>query len=143
MKHIQKFKSYSINENKEVKKVDEEFDMSILSQVPEMFNQFVAWLNTSHYDGTHELVANWEVVSGVLGAIGLVGGTFIPTYLKFNKEQKAAVNQKIADKIAENPDADPKEIAKQIISQDNTVASIMKPDADNFRPGNSTLDRYN
>ena len=143
MKHIQKFKSYSINENKEVKKVNEEFDMSILSQVPEMFNQFVAWLNTSHYDGTHELVANWEVVSGVLGAIGLVGGTFIPTYLKFNKEQKAAVNQKIADKIAENPDADPKEIAKQIISQDNTVASIMKPDADNFRPGNSTLDRYN
>ena len=113
MKHIQKFKSYSINENKEVKKVNEEFDMSILSQVPEMFNQFVAWLNTSHYDGTHELVANWEVVSGVLGAIGLVGGTFIPTYLKFNKEQKAAVNQKIADKIAENPDADPKEIAKQ------------------------------
>ena len=143
MKHIQKFKSYSINENKEVKKVNEEFDMSILSQVPEMFNQFVAWLNTSHYDGTHELVANWEVVSGVLGAIGLVGGTFIPTYLKFNKEQKAAVNQKIADKIAENPDAGPKEIAKQIISQDNTVASIMKPDADNFRPGNSTLDRYN
>ena len=142
MKHIQKFKSYSINENKEVKKVNEEFDMSILSQVPEMFNQFVAWLNTSHYDGTHELVANWEVVSGVLGAIGLVGGTFIPTYLKFNKEQKAAVNQKIADKIAENPDAGPKEIAKQIISQDNTVASIMKPDADNFRPGNS-LDRYN
>ena len=131
MKHIQKFKSYSINENKEVKKVNEEFDMSILSQVPEMF-----------YDGTHELVANWEVVSGVLGAIGLVGGTFIPTYLKFNKEQKAAVNQKIADKIAENPDAGPKEIAKQIISQDNTVASIMKPDADNFRPGNS-LDRYN
>ena len=142
MKHIQKFESYSIP-NTKVTKVNEEFDMSILSQVPEMFNQFVAWLNTSHYDGTHELVANWEVVSGVLGAIGLVGGTFIPTYLKFNKEQKAAVNQKIADKIAENPDADPKEIAKQIISQDNTVASIMKPDADNFRPGNSTLDRYN
>lgn len=142
MKHIQKFESYS-TPNTKVTKVNEEFDMSILSQVPEMFNQFVAWLNTSHYDGTHELVANWEVVSGVLGAIGLVGGTFIPTYLKFNKEQKAAVNQKIADKIAENPDADPKEIAKQIISQDNTVASIMKPDADNFRPGNSTLDRYN
>ena len=142
MKHIQKFESYS-TPNTKVTKVNEEFDMSILSQVPEMFNQFVAWLNTSHYDGTHELVANWEVVSGVLGAIGLVGGTFIPTYLKFNKEQKAAVNQKIADKIAENPDAGPKEIAKQIISQDNTVASIMKPDADNFRPGNSTLDRYN
>ena len=141
MKHIQKFESYS-TPNTKVTKVNEEFDMSILSQVPEMFNQFVAWLNTSHYDGTHELVANWEVVSGVLGAIGLVGGTFIPTYLKFNKEQKAAVNQKIADKIAENPDAGPKEIAKQIISQDNTVASIMKPDADNFRPGNS-LDRYN
>ena len=142
MKHIQKFESYS-TPNTKVTKVNEEFDMSILSQVPEMFNQFVAWLNTSHYDGTHELVANWEVVSGVLGAIGLVGGTFIPTYLKFNKEQKAAVNQKIADKIAENPDVDVKVIAKQIISQDNTVASIMKPDADNFRPGNSTLDRYN
>jgi putative heme iron utilization protein len=142
MKHIQKFESYS-TPNTKVTKVNEEFDMNILSQVPEMFNQFVAWLNTSHYDGTHELVANWEVVSGVLGAIGLVGGTFISTYLKFNKEQKAAVNQKIADKIAENPDADVKVIAQQIISQDNTVASIMKPNADNFRPGHSSLDRDN
>ena len=141
MKHIQKFESYSTVEK--TGKVNEEFDMSIISQIPELFNQFTQWLQQTHYDGTHELVANWEVVSGVLGAIGLVGGTFIPTYLKFNKEQKAAVNQKIADKIAENPDADPKEIAKQIISQDNTVASIMKPDADNFRPGNSVLDRYN
>lgn len=114
MKHIQKFKSYSINENKEVKKVNEEFDLVALSDI---YNGFVQWLQQSHYDGTHELVANWEVVSGVLGAIGLVGGTFISTYLNFNKEQKAAVNQKIADKIAENPDADPKEIAKQITDE--------------------------
>jgi hypothetical protein len=62
-------------------------------------------------------VANWEVVSGVLGAIGLVGGTFLPSYLKFNREQKAAVNKRIADKIAENPDADPKQIAKEITDE--------------------------
>ena len=124
MKHLQKFESYS-TPNTEVTKVNEEFDMAILSQVPEMFNQFVAWLNTSHYDGTHELVANWESVAGVLGAIGLVGGTFLPTYLKFNKEQKDAANKKIADKIAENPKADPKEIAKQIVDES-------KGDASNF-----------
>lgn len=124
MKHIQKFESY-LTPNTEVTKVNEEFDMAILSQVPEMFNQFVAWLNTSHYDGTHELVANWESVAGVLGAIGLVGGTFLPTYLKFNKEQKDAANKKIADKIAENPKADPKEIAKQIVDES-------KGDASNF-----------
>ena len=124
MKHIQKFESY-LTPNTEVTKVNEEFDMAILSQVPEMFNQFVAWLNTSHYDGTHELVANWESVAGVLGAIGLVGGTFLPTYLKFNKEQKDAANKKIADKIAENPKADPKEIAKQIVEES-------KGDASNF-----------
>jgi nitrate/nitrite transporter NarK len=91
--------------------------MGILSQVPEMFNQFVTWLNTSHYDGTHELVANWEVVTGVLGAIGLVGGTFLPAYLRFNKQQKEAVNKRIADAIAENPQADPKTIAKQIVDE--------------------------
>ena len=124
MKHIQKFESY-LTPNTEVTKVNEEFDMAILSQVPEMFNQFVAWLNTSHYDGTHELVANWESVAGVLGAIGLVGGTFLPTYLKFNKEQKDAANKKIADKIAENPKADPKEIAKQFVDES-------KGDASNF-----------
>ena len=124
MKHIQKFESY-LTPNTEVTKVNEEFDMAILSQVPEMFNQFVAWLNTSHYDGTHELVANWESVAGVLGAIGLVGGTFLPAYLKFNKEQKDAANKKIADKIAENPKADPKEIAKQIVDES-------KGDASNF-----------
>ena len=124
MKHIQKFESY-LTPNTEVTKVNEEFDMAILSQVPEMFNQFVAWLSTSHYDGTHELVANWESVAGVLGAIGLVGGTFLPTYLKFNKEQKDAANKKIADKIAENPKADPKEIAKQIVDES-------KGDASNF-----------
>ena len=124
MKHILNFESY-LTPNTEVTKVNEEFDMAILSQVPEMFNQFVAWLNTSHYDGTHELVANWESVAGVLGAIGLVGGTFLPTYLKFNKEQKDAANKKIADKIAENPKADPKEIAKQIVDES-------KGDASNF-----------
>jgi hypothetical protein len=113
MKHLQKFESYS-TPNKEVTKVNEEFDMGILSQVPEMFNQFVAWLQTSHYDGTHELVANWESVAGVLGAIGLVGGTFLPSYLKFNKEQKELANKMIADKIAENPQADPKQIAKEV-----------------------------
>jgi hypothetical protein len=111
MKHIQKFESYSINENKEFKRVNEEFDFVALTDI---YNGFVQWLQTSHYDGTHELVANWEVVSGVLGAIGLVGGTFLPSYLKFNREQKAAVNKRIADKIAENPDADPKQIAKEI-----------------------------
>jgi hypothetical protein len=116
MKHLQKFESYS-TPNKEVTKVNEEFDMGILSQVPEMFNQFVTWLNTSHYDGTHELVANWESVAGVLGAIGLVGGAFLPSYLKFNKEQKEAANKMIADKIAENPQADPKAIAKQIVDE--------------------------
>ena len=141
MKHIQKFESYSTVEK--TGKVNEEFDMSIISQIPELFNQFTQWLQQTHYDGTHELVANWEIVSGVLGAIAIMGGTFIPSYLKFNKEQKEATNKMIADKIAENPDADVKDIAKQIISQDNTVASIMKPDADNFRPGNSVLDRYN
>ena len=140
MKHIQKFESYSTVEK--TGKVNEEFDMSIISQIPELFNQFTQWLQQTHYDGTHELVANWEIVSGVLGAIAIMGGTFIPSYLKFNKEQKEATNKMIADKIAENPDADVKDIAKQIISQDNTVASIMKPDADNFRPGNY-LDRYN
>jgi hypothetical protein len=114
MKHIQKFESYSINENKEVKKVNEEFDFAALTDI---YNGFVQWLQTSHYDGTHELVANWEAVAGVLGALGLVGGTILPSYLKFNKEQKDAVNKMIADKIAENPDADPKQIAKEITDQ--------------------------
>jgi hypothetical protein len=111
MKHIQKFESYSINENKEVKKVNEEFDFVALTEI---YNGFVQWLQTSHYDGTHELVANWEVVSGVLGALGLVGGAFLPSYLKFNKEQKDMANKMIADRIAENPDADTKQIAKEV-----------------------------
>lgn len=113
MKHIQKFESYSTVEK--TGKVNEEFDMSIISQIPELFNQFTQWLQQTHYDGTHELVANWEIVSGVLGAIAIMGGTFIPSYLKFNKEQKEATNKMIADKIAENPDADVKDIAKQIV----------------------------
>ena len=78
-----------------------------------LINGFVQWLQTSHYDGTHELVANWEVVSGVLGALGLTSPIWL-SFAKFNKEQKVAINKKIADKIAENPDADPKQIAKEI-----------------------------
>ena len=115
MKHLQKFESYSNVENKqEVNKVNEEFDFTALVDI---YNGFVQWLQQSHYDGTHELVANWESVAGVLGALGLVGGTFLPSYLKFNKEQKDAVNKRIADKIAENPNADPKQIAKEIADE--------------------------
>lgn len=114
MKHIQKFESYSINENKEVKRVNEEFDFAAMT---DLYNGFVQWLQATHYDGTGELVANWEAVSGVLGALGLVGGAFLPSYLKFNKEQKEAVNKRIADKIAQNPDADPKQIAKEIADE--------------------------
>jgi hypothetical protein len=110
MKHLQKFESYS-TPNTEVTKVNEEFDFVALTEI---YNGFVQWLQQSHYDGTHELVANWEAVAGVLGAIGLVGGTFLPAYLKFNKEQKDLANKMIADKIAENPDADPKVIAKEV-----------------------------
>jgi len=125
MKHIQKFESYSVNENKEVKKVNEEFDFAALTDI---YNGFVQWLQASHYDGTHELVANWEAVAGVLGALGLVGGTILPSYLKFNKEQKDAVNKRIADKIAENPDADPKQIAKEITDE-------LKNSGDNYKIG--------
>lgn len=114
MKHLRKFESYSNTESTEVKRVNEEFDFAALTEI---YNGFVQWLQTSHYDGTHELVANWEAVAGVLGAIGLVGGTFLPSYLKFNKEQKDAANKMIADKIAENPDADPKQIAKEVNDQ--------------------------
>ena len=110
MKHLQKFESYS-TPNTEVTKVNEEFDFVALTEI---YNGFVQWLQQSHQDGTHELVANWEAVAGVLGAIGLVGGTFLPAYLKFNKEQKDMANKMIADKIAENPDADPKVIAKEV-----------------------------
>jgi hypothetical protein len=113
MKHIQKFESYSINENKEVEKVNEEFDFAALSDI---YNGFVQWLQTSHYDGTHELVANWEVVSGVLGALGLTSPLWMG-WRKFNKEQKEMINKRIADKIAENPDADPKQIAKEITDE--------------------------
>lgn len=114
MKHLTKFESYSNTESTEVKRVNEEFDFAALTEI---YNGFVQWLQQSHYDGTHELVANWEAVAGVLGAIGLVGGTFLPAYLKFNKEQKDAANKMIADKIAENPDADPKQIAKEVNDQ--------------------------
>ncbi len=124
MKHIQKFESYSINENKEVEKVNEEFDFAALADI---YNGFVQWLQTSHYDGTHELVANWEVVSGVLGALGLTSPIWL-SFAKFNKEQKEAINKKIADKIAENPDADPKQIAKEITDE-------VKGEGDNYKIG--------
>jgi hypothetical protein len=115
MKHLQKFESYSNVENKqEVNKINEEFDFVAMT---DLYNGFVNWLQTSHYDGTGELVANWELASGVLGAIGLVGGAFLPSYLKFNKEQKEAVNKRIADAIAANPDKDAKEIAQEIANE--------------------------
>ena len=114
MKHLQKFESYSNTEKQEVSKVNEEFDFAAMT---DLYNGFVNWLQQTHYDGTHELVANWEMVSGVLGALGLVGGTFLPSYLRFNKEQKAAVNKRIADEIAANPDKDPKEIAREIAEE--------------------------
>ena len=114
MKHLQKFESYSNTEKQEVSKVNEEFDFAAMT---DLYNGFVQWLQATHYDGTGELVANWEMVSGVLGALGLVGGTILPSYLKFNREQKAEVNKRIADKIAQNPDADPKQIAKEIADE--------------------------
>jgi len=114
MKHLQKFESYSDIEKQEVGKVNEEFDFAAMT---DLYNGFVNWLQQTHYDGTHELVANWEMVSGVLGALGLVGGAFLPSYLRFNKEQKDAVNQRIADAIAANPDRDPKEIAQEITNE--------------------------
>lgn len=112
MKHLKRFESYS--EKQEVIKVNEEFDFAAMSDI---YNSFVQWLQTSHYDATHDLVYNWETVSGVLGAIGLIGGAFLPSYLKFNKEKKDAVNKRIADTITANPDKDPKEIAKEIIDE--------------------------
>lgn len=111
MKHLKRFESYS--EKQEVK-VNEEFDFAAVSDI---YNNFVQWLQQSHYDGTHDLVYNWETVSGVLGALGLVGGAFLPSYLKFSKEKKDAVNKRIADTIAANPDKDPKEIAKEITEE--------------------------
>lgn len=114
MKHLQKFESYSNTEKQEVGKVNEEFDFAAMT---DLYNGFVQWLQATHYDGTGELVANWEMVSGVLGALGLVGGTFLPSYLRFNKQQKEAVNKRIADAIAANPDKDPKEIAQEITNE--------------------------
>ena len=105
MKHIKKFESYGNQEvSQEVSKVNEEFDI---------YNGFVQWLQTSHYDGTHELVANWEAVAGVLGALGLTSPLWYGM-IKHNKEQKEKLNQLIAQKIEENPNRDPKEIAKEV-----------------------------
>lgn len=111
MRHIKKFESYG---NQEVSKVNEEFDFSA---VTEIFNNFVQWLQQSHMTdpeyGTGGLVANWEVVTGVIGALGLTSPIWIGLY-RHNKEQKEKLNQIIAKKVQENPDRDPKDIAKEI-----------------------------
>ena len=121
MKHIQKFESHSINKevNKEVKKVNEELDLTTLTEI---YNGFVQWLQTKHYAGTNDVLANWEIVAGVLAALGFVGGSIMPSYKKFSKEQKDMINKKIAEKIAENPDADPKQIAKEISQEFEEIA---------------------
>ena len=46
MKHIKKFESYG---TKEVSKVNEEFDFAALTDI---YNGFVQWLQSSHFDGT-------------------------------------------------------------------------------------------
>jgi len=118
MKHIQKFESYS-NEKPEVNKVNEEFDFMSLTDV---YNGFTQWLQQSHFDGTGELVANWEIVAGVLGALAL-NIPFVSAYRKYKKEQKDELNKKIAQKVQENPDADPKAIAKEVTNDMQKQAS--------------------
>lgn len=108
MKHIKKFESYG--NNKEVSKVNEEFDFVAISDI---FNNFVQWLQASRFDGTGELYQNWETVAGVLGALGLTSPLWFGAY-KHNKEMKAKLNELIAKKVAENPDRDPKEIAAEV-----------------------------
>ncbi len=111
MKHIKKFESYG---NQEVSKVNEEFDFSAVSEI---FNSFVQWLQQTHATdpeyGTGTLVANWEVVTGVLGALGLTSPIWYGM-IKHNKEEKARLNELIARKVEENPNRDPKEIAKEV-----------------------------
>ena len=110
MKHIKKFESYG---NQEVSKVNEEFDFAAAG---ELFNNFVQWLQQTHATdpefGTG-LVHNWEIVTGVLGALGLTSPLWIGMY-KHSKEEKARLNELIAKKVSENPDKDPKEIAAEI-----------------------------
>ncbi len=111
MKHIKKFESYG---DQEVSKVNEEFDFSAVSEI---FNNFVQWLQQTHATdpeyGTGTLVANWEVVTGVLGALGLTSPIWYGM-IKHNKEEKARLNALIAKKVEENPNRDPKEIAKEV-----------------------------
>lgn len=107
MKHIKKFESYG---NEEVSRINEEFD---LASVGEMFSQFMNWLQQSHMDGTGEYYANWEAIVGVLGALGLTSPLFI-SLIKHNKVEKEKLNQAILKKVKENPDADPKVIAKEV-----------------------------
>ena len=107
MKHIKKFESYG---TKEVSKVNEEFDFAALTDI---YNGFVQWLQSSHFDGTGDLVGNWETVAGVLGALGLSSPLWFGA-IKHNKEMKDQLNKVIAKKIQENPDKDPKEIAAEV-----------------------------
>lgn len=117
--NIKNFKSFTTKSNGKL--IKEEVDFTLLSQIPEMISQFTQWLNTSHEDATGVLYKNWHVVASVLAAIGMVGGAFTKAYLNFSKEMKAAINQRIADAIAANPDADPKEIANKIISDQKNL----------------------
>lgn len=110
MRHIQKFESYT---KQDLNKVNEEIDFSALTDI---YNGFVQWLQTTHVDATGDLMANWEVVAGVLGSLGIISPAYFG-WRKFNKEQKASLNAKIVQKVQENPDKDPKEIAKEIAKE--------------------------
>ena len=88
----------------------------------DIYNGFVNWLQSSRFDGTGELVANWEAVAGVLGALAL-NFPFIAAYRKHRKEQKDELNKGIAQKVQENPDADPKVIANEVASEMEKEAS--------------------
>jgi len=112
MKHIKKFESYG---NQEVSKINEEFD---LATVGELFNQFMGWLQNTHMDGTGEYYANWEAIVGVLGALGLTSPLLISA-IRSKKEDKEKLNKMILDKVKENPDRDPKEIAKEVEEEFN------------------------
>ncbi len=112
MEDIKRFEKFIQEET-----LNEEIDMTLLEQVPLMINQFTDWLGASKYDSSGILYKNWQVVSGVLGALAVIGGGFIKTYRNFTKEMKEEVNKRIADEIIANPELDTKEIAKNIIEE--------------------------